>query len=86
MNKRLALFVAVIMGLMAVFLIHVYIKNIQRNATKGMEEVTVLVAAEDMEKGAILTDKRVAYRLMPRNTWPTARSNPTPPARPWARS
>ncbi len=66
MNKRLALSVAVIMGLMAVFLIHVYIKNIQRNATRGMEEVTVLVAAEDLEKGAVLTDKRVAYRPYPK--------------------
>lgn len=66
MNKRLALLVAVIMGLLAVVLIHIYIKNIQRNANKGMEEITVLVAAEDLEKGAPLTDKKVAYRPYPK--------------------
>ncbi len=66
MNRKLALFVAVVMGILAVFLVNMYIKDVKRSALQGMEAIKVLVAANDLQKGTVLTPENVAFREYPK--------------------
>lgn len=65
MNKFLALFIALVSGVLAVVLIYGYVDRTKKNVYEGMEMVPVLVAANAIPSGTVLAAKDVAYREFP---------------------
>ncbi len=65
MSRNLALLIAVILGLLAVFLVYKYVQKMHADVYQGMNMVTVLVAADNLEEGTTLTAQNVAFRQYP---------------------
>ena len=59
MTNKVALMVAVVLGVMSILLVNSYIKNVQEQATYGQEPVEVLAARKDIQAGEELSDDMV---------------------------
>lgn len=65
-SNRVALIVAVVLGLVAVVAVHAYVKRIRENYAYMMEGIRVLVAAEDLPAGSKIEPGDVAAKTVPR--------------------
>jgi Flp pilus assembly protein CpaB len=65
MKKYIPLAAAVVLGLVAVYLIQGYLKKMKSDVYKGMDMVEVLVASIDISKGTALSESNVASRSYP---------------------
>ncbi|MFH1046554.1 MAG: Flp pilus assembly protein CpaB [Candidatus Omnitrophota bacterium] len=66
MNRKLAIIIAIVMGLSAVVLTNIYFQQ-KEAAIKPEEEVPVVIAARDIIKGEPIDHKMLAFRPVPRN-------------------
>ena len=65
MNKNFALIIAMLLGVVAVALMFSYIKKSIDAKTSGWDMASVLVAAEDLPAGTVLTAQNTAARSYP---------------------
>ncbi len=65
MQKKWALIVAVVLGLLAVFLTNVYLE--QKGAKPPVKEAQVLIASKDISKGAAIEYDMLASKVIPVN-------------------
>lgn len=63
MNRRLGVIVAVVLGGLAVILTNVYLQ--QKAKKMRFEEAAILVAAQEISKGALVEYDMVAFKTMP---------------------
>lgn len=63
MNRRLGVIVAVVLGGFAVILTNVYLQ--QKAKKMRFEEAAILVAAQEISKGALVEYEMVAFKTMP---------------------
>jgi len=67
LTNRLALFVAVALGVLSIIGIRTYVQTIQRQHQIELEPVDVLVAARDLVPGMTFTREDLEHRRFPRN-------------------
>lgn len=65
MNKNIPLVAAVLLGLLAVGLIYLYLDRMKKEVHKGMDTVSILVAASELKEGDMLAQENVAAREYP---------------------
>jgi len=65
-SNRIALIVAIILGLVAVVAVHAYVKRVRENYAYMMEGIKVLVATEDLPAGEKIDPGDVAAKQVPR--------------------
>ncbi len=64
-KNKLMLTIAILLGVLTVFLLNSYIKGLKQSVYKGMELVQVVVAKKNLSKGASLERALIAARKIP---------------------
>ena len=65
MDKRVAMIVAAIMGIVAVLMVRNYVESTKKKMYQGTEMVPVIVATKNIEKGDVLSEQNIANRKYP---------------------
>lgn len=65
MDKRVALIIAVIMGIVAILMMKNYVHSQKKQIKKGLDLIPVIVATKNIQKGEILSESNIAQREYP---------------------
>ncbi|EKD27167.1 MAG: Flp pilus assembly protein [uncultured bacterium] len=65
MDKRIALIIAVIMGIVAILMMKNYVTSQKKQISKGLDLVPVIVATKNIQKGEVLSESNLASRDYP---------------------
>lgn len=65
MDKRLALGIAIIMGVVAILMVNNYVSKTTKEATKGLESISIIVAAKNLQVGTVIKESDLSQRDYP---------------------
>lgn len=66
MDKRIALIISVILGIVAVLMVKNYVSQQKRRATSGLDMMTVVVASKNLAEGDTIKNSSLALRKYPK--------------------